>query len=245
MPRLTHILVFSLAVLAVSAWGVSRGPVFAQEKGGAAHNEASHDKKDAAKSGKVTGSHDKSSGHGAEHGAHVGAEGADPSPASFKKDLAIHTLVVFLLLLAVLYKFAWGPIVTGLQKREQGIADQIASAERSNHEAKQILADYQAKFDNANKEVQAIIDEARRDAASTKDEIIAAARGEATKEMDRAKREIETATAQAIKELANASANMAVDLAGKIVQSRLSATDHTRLIEDAVAKFPKASFQDN
>ena len=66
-------------------------------------------------------------------------------PLAVDPDLAIWTLLVFVVLLAVLWKFAWGPIVAGLEKREQAIADNIAAAKRQHEEAKRLVAEYEAQ----------------------------------------------------------------------------------------------------
>lgn len=160
-----------------------------------------------------------------------------PSPAEFKTDLAIWTFVVFLVLLAVLTKFAWGPIVAGLQKREQGIADNIAAAQRSHDEAKQRLAEYEKKLAGAANEVRLMLDEARRDSELAKQEIIAEAKAAAHLEQQRGLREVRTATDQALKELSERSTNLAVELAGKIVQAQLKPADHSRLVQEAMTKF--------
>ena len=86
-------------------------------------------------------------------------------------------------------------------------------------------------------EVRGILDEARRDAQHTQQEILAKARDDARAERDRALREIETATQQALKELAGKSTDLAIELAGRIVRAELKPADHTRLIADAVAGF--------
>src|SRR5258708_15408050 len=88
-------------------------------------------------------------GHGGVHGLGVGLGGVNTSPAEFKSDLAIFTFFVFLLLLAILWKFAWGPISAGLEKREHGIAEHIAAAQRSHEEAKRLLAEYERKLASA------------------------------------------------------------------------------------------------
>jgi F-type H+-transporting ATPase subunit b len=160
-------------------------------------------------------------------------------------DLAIFTAIVFAVLLTVLYKFAWGPISAALDQREKNIADQIAAAQSANEEAKRMLAQYEAKLAKAAEEVRGILDEARRDAEHTQQDILAKARADAGTEMERAKREIGTAKDQAIKELAETSANLAVDLAGKIVRAKLSVQDHARLIEEAMASFPKGDHRGN
>ena len=66
--------------------------------------------------------------HGAEAHDDHGAHAANTNPLSFDPDLALWTLGVFVLLLLILKKFAWGPIVAGLDKREHKIADDIAAA---------------------------------------------------------------------------------------------------------------------
>lgn len=165
--------------------------------------------------------------------------GESPDPLVFDIDLAICTLIIFLVLLAVLWKFAWGPIVAGLDKREQGIADNIAAGERSRQEAQKYLEEYEKKIAEAANEVRAMVEEARRDADHTKQEILAQARSESQTERDRALREIDSATDQALKQLAEASANQAVDLAGKIIRAQLKPADHADLIKDALANFPR------
>ena len=160
-------------------------------------------------------------------------------PEEWKSDLAIFTFVVFLLLLAILWRFAWGPIVAGLERREQTIAGHIAAAQRSHEEAKQLLADYERKLAGAADEVRGLMEEARRNAEHTKQEILAEAKASADAERNRALHDIEAATDQALKSLAERSADLAIELAGKIVQSKLSASDHTRLIQEAMARFPQ------
>ncbi|MGE0605580.1 MAG: F0F1 ATP synthase subunit B [Pirellulales bacterium] len=180
-------------------------------------------------------------GHGDDHadghGHGVGHDGASSDPSELKSDLAIFTFIIFVLLFAILYKFAWGPISTALDAREKGIKDNIEAAQRANDEGKVLLAQYEKKLADAQGEVKAIIEEARRDAEHTQQEILAKARADAQAERDRSLREIETATDQALKELAEKSTNLAVDLAGKIVQAQVKKSDHDRLIGDAVANF--------
>jgi F-type H+-transporting ATPase subunit b len=176
--------------------------------------------------------------HGDAHGHEIGHSDKKANPLEFQTDLAIWTAVVFVVLLLVLSKFAWGPIVAGLEKREARIAEHIAAAEKANADAKLMLAEYERKLASSADEVRAIIDEARRDAEHTQQEILAKARADAQAERDRSLREIETAKDQALKELGERTADLAVDLAGKIVGARLNAGDHQRLIEEALNRFP-------
>ncbi len=175
--------------------------------------------------------------HGAAHGAAHGE--VNTNPLEFKKDLALWTGVVFLLLLAILWKFAWGPIRDGLDKREQGIADQIAQAETANEQARELLAVYEKKLEGAKDEVHEILVKARQDAEQAGRALVEKAKASAEAEHQRALRDIDAATAAAIKELADRSALLAVDLAGKIVSAKLSAADHARLIEQAMTNFAR------
>jgi F-type H+-transporting ATPase subunit b len=173
----------------------------------------------------------ESSGHAGE-----GEHGA-PNPLAFDPDLAIATAVIFLVLLLVLAKYAWKPISEALEHREHTIAENIASAERVASDAKVMLADYERKLAGAADEVRAMLEEARRDAEATKQEIVSEARVAAKAEQDRAMREIGTAKDAALKELAERSADLAVELAGKFIRTKLTKDDHAALVNDALGKF--------
>jgi F-type H+-transporting ATPase subunit b len=164
------------------------------------------------------------------------AAGGTPSPLRVDPDLAIWTAVVFIVLLVVLAKFAWNPIVEALQQREQNIADNIAAAAEKNEEAKGLLAEHQAKLAGAADEVRELLEEARRDAEQTKGQIVAEARAAAQAEHERGMRDLELATDSALKQLAETSANLAVDLAGKVVQETITPEHQARVVREALAK---------
>jgi F-type H+-transporting ATPase subunit b len=173
----------------------------------------------------------------ASESAPAGAGDINPlAPSAWKLDLALWTAVVFLCLLAILARFAWKPLMAGLDRRERGIADQIAQAEAANQQAKQLLGDYQHKLAEARDEVRGIVEQGRRDAEKLGHELIDKAKEEARAEHAQAVKQIEAATDAAVKGLADRSAAMAVELAGKIVRAKLNPADHARLIEQATEK---------
>lgn len=174
-----------------------------------------------------------------------GAEAESPNPMAIDPDLAIWTFVVFIVLLLVLSKFAWGPIVEALENREKGIADNIAAAEATKEEARRLLADYERKLADASNEVRELLEEARRDAEHTKGQILAEAKAAAEAEHRRATREVNSAKDVALHAIAEAGADMAVDLASRIVKKQLNAADHTQLIREAVAQFPQTKPSEN
>jgi F-type H+-transporting ATPase subunit b len=177
-------------------------------------------------------------GHAGEGHGGGAAEALNPLE-SFKRDLAIWTGVIFLLLLFVLSKYAWGPIADGLAKRENRIHEDLAAAQRSNEEAKRLLEDYQRKLAATGDEVRQMIETGRREAERAGAEIVEKAKQAARAERDRSLAEIEQATQSAVKELADRSADLAVQLAGRIVGSTLDRTAHNRLIEQALTEFQK------
>jgi len=174
-----------------------------------------------------------------------GAEAESPNPMAIDPDLAIWTFIVFIVLLLVLGKFAWGPIVEALENREKSIADNIAAAEATREEAQRLLADYERRLADASNEVRELLEEARRDAEHTKGQILTEAKAAAEAEHRRATREVNSAKDAALHAIAEAGADMAVDLAGRIVKKQLNAADHTQLIREAVARFPQSATSEN
>lgn len=174
-------------------------------------------------------------GHAAEQG------GPELNPLTWQRDLAFWTGVVFLVLLAVLWKFAWGPIAQGLDRREQAVADQIAHAEQANSQAEQRLAEYERKLADSQEEVRGILERARRDAERLGHQMLEKAKQDAQAEHARAVEQIDAATANALKELARQSSTLAVELAGRIVRAELKPEDHAQLIQQAIRDFAQES----
>lgn len=166
-------------------------------------------------------------------------------PLYMNPDLAFCTLVVFLILLAVLWKVAWGPIVQALEKREAGISDNIAAAAAKHEEAKTLLAQHQARIDEAADEVRGMLEEARRDAEKTKTQIVAEARDAAQTERNRAIRDIEVAKEGAVKGLAEHSANLAIDLATQVVKQDITAERQNEIAREALSRMAASSPNNN
>ena len=166
--------------------------------------------------------------------------GGNMNPVDFsemKADLALWTAVVFVCLVVVLGKFAWRPIVEGLDKREQNVADQITQAETAHQKAKDLLAQYEKKLADAQDQVHVLLEQGRRSAEQAGHALIEKAKEESKAEQQRALQQIDAATTAALNELGDRSATLAVDLAGKIIHAKLQASDHAQLIEQAVAGF--------
>jgi F-type H+-transporting ATPase subunit b len=166
----------------------------------------------------------------------LAAEGAEAKPSLLSGDVGniVWTVLIFVLVLVILGKFAWGPILKNLQARESFIHDALARAKRDRDEAEARLREYEERLATARAEATAIVDEGRRDAEVVKRRIEEAAKVEADKMVDRARREIHLATVTATRELYDLSAKLATDLAARVLGREITAKDHERLISEAI-----------
>jgi|BioPla2DNA2_1021312.scaffolds.fasta_scaffold45375_1 F-type H+-transporting ATPase subunit b len=157
-------------------------------------------------------------------------------PLAWKGDLALWTAVVFLILLLILGKFAFGPIVKALDLREKNELARVEAAERANADAKALLETYRQRLADASDEVRQIISEARRDAEKQAATIVEDARKAAAHERERALKDIQEASDVALQDIAVKSAELATSLAGKILKEEIDSSAHARLIESAVGE---------
>lgn len=160
--------------------------------------------------------------------------------ASLRWDLGLWTIVVFGLLLVILNKTAWPAMLNGLKKREQNIADAISAAENAKNESERIQKELAAEMSKANDNIRAMMDEARRDATSAKEDMLSAAKKEIGTERDRMRREIETARDQALLDLWNQSTQMAAMLSSKAIKREIRPEDHKKLFDETLQEMKAA-----
>jgi F-type H+-transporting ATPase subunit b len=240
LDRETAVVARLLALLIALLIAAGASSAVAQERGDAKREHA----KDDAAHAEEHAAAGKAGEHGGNHGddtdlGHGNATAALHSPADMRFDLSIYTFMVFLILLAVLYKFAWGPIAAALEQREETIARQIADAKHASERAALQLKEYEARLAAATDEARQIVAQARKDAEVAKDRIVAEARDAAGKERDRAVAEIGIAKNQALDEIAQKSVQTAIALAGNIIRREVKPQEHEALIGEAVNQFSK------
>lgn len=146
----------------------------------------------------------------------------------------VWTVVVLLLVFWVLSKYAWGPLLGALQGREDFIRSSLEQAKGERDQARVLLGEYEAKLASAREEIDAMIDEARRDAASLREREEAAAKDDARQILDRARREIELAKDTAVADLYERATALATLAAGRILERELTGADHQRLIDESI-----------
>lgn len=177
-----------------------------------------------------------------ESGAHAakGGEHAEKDKTAFmgikRYDLGIYTLIVFGALFFVLGKYAWKPIMEGLQKREDAIVKARTDAETARGEAQKLLDEVKAQRLKANDEIAAILMEARKDADAYREAEKARTAADIQADRERLKREIETARDQALQDIWDKTVQMATLVSSKALGRAVTADDHRRLIDESLAE---------
>ena len=162
------------------------------------------------------------------------ASKGQPDIFGFAADTGVWTLVLFVLLFLVMKKLAWGPMLEGLQKREENIRKAIDEADAARQKAQSLQSELDAKLRAAGDQVRQLVEEARRDGQAVRDEMLAKAKLEISAERERLQREIQLAKDQALKELLTKSADLALLISSKAVKKSLTIDDHRSLVDDCV-----------
>jgi F-type H+-transporting ATPase subunit b len=150
--------------------------------------------------------------------------------------LMIWTLILFLIVMFVLGKYAFPPIRRALEKRANAIAENIEASERQREEADQLLAEYRQRLKEAREQADDIIARARKASESAVAE--AAADGKAKREelVAAARKDIETETRRSLEQIRKEVADLTVLATEKITRKSLDADDQKRLVEEALGE---------
>jgi F-type H+-transporting ATPase subunit b len=175
--------------------------------------------------------------------AHGGGDSEKVPPGEAKTDifeprldLTIWTIIVFVALLIVLKKFAWKPMLAGLQGRELRIRGALDEAHTARDEAQKMREQLQAEMAQIQDKMREMLDVARRDGQAVKDRLVAEGKAEIQAESDRSRREIQMETERAKQELWNQTAQLATLVSAKVIGRSLSPDDHRGLVDEAVAE---------
>ena len=142
---------------------------------------------------------------------------------------SLWTVVAFLLLLAVLTKFAWKPLLNGLKTREQHIQHQIESAEDARKKAEKLL-------DDSKQQGLAMVQQAIERAQQQEQEIVEKTRQEILEVKRRAQEDIEHARVAASEQLWEQAGDIMLTLGGEVLGRTITPEDNQRLVRDAIAK---------
>lgn len=145
-------------------------------------------------------------------------------------------LVAAAILFIVLGKFAFPPITKMLDERANKIRESLERAEDTRVEAERLLDEYKVQMAEARAEATQVIEQGRKVAESMKAEILAKAKEEAEAEKAKAIAAINAEKESAMAELKGQVADLSVAVAGKIIGSSLSRSDHEALIDKYLAE---------
>jgi F-type H+-transporting ATPase subunit b len=138
----------------------------------------------------------------------------------------------FLLLLYLLNRFLFKPVLKLLDEREARIKKGLEDAEAAARDRELAKAEREAALDEARKEAQAMVARANKIAEDSRAEILAEAKDQAEKITARAREEITAEKDRAMAELRATVADLALDAAGRLVRSEMNQTTQRRLVED-------------
>jgi len=149
--------------------------------------------------------------------------------------LIFWTVVTFIVLLVLLKKVAWGPILTALDQREAAIKESLEKAEKAREEAQKVLDENQANITRAEEESKKIIDQSRAYAEKLKDQMIRESKEQARKIVDDASAEIERKREEAFNELKNQVAEIAINAAEKILRESLDKDSNKKIVDKYIS----------
>ena len=168
-------------------------------------------------------------------GAHGGPSKQNPL-VQLDPGLFIWTILTFLLLLTVLAKFAWKPLITMLDDRQRSIEDSLLSAEKARKELEGINQESDAILSKAKTEAQGIVTDAKSAAEKLKEDIIAKANDEAEGQLEKAKIQIGVEKDKALIEIRKEVVDLSINVAEKIIKKNISKDDNATIIDESIEK---------
>jgi len=150
--------------------------------------------------------------------------------------LFVWTILTFLLLVFVLAKFAWKPLLKMLQDREDMVRSSLEDAEKAKSELERLNEEFEAIMAKARSEAQSILADGKAAAEKVKDDIIAKSKEQANKIREDAGNQIQVEKDKAISEIKEEVVNLTLSVAEKLIQKNLSDADNKSLIEESLKK---------
>ena len=152
-----------------------------------------------------------------------------PDPGLF-----IWTILTFLVLVALLAKFAWRPLLQALESRQDSIRKSLDDAQKAKQDLERLHAESAEIIRQSRVEADAIVTRSRGDAERLREEMKQKARAEADAIVKNAERQIQLETGRAIQQIRREAVDLSVMIASKLIQRNLTKEDNERLIEEAL-----------
>jgi F-type H+-transporting ATPase subunit b len=153
--------------------------------------------------------------------------------------LTLWAAITFLVLLAVLSKFAWGPIVKMLDERAKTIHEAIESAKKERAEAEKLLAAQKEALARASREAAELAKKNLQEVEALRQDLTAKAKKEAEELVASARRQIGEEKNKAVAELRSYVADLAIEAAGRLVKANLDDKAQRQLVQEYIEQLPK------
>jgi len=153
--------------------------------------------------------------------------------------LSFWTALTFLILIVVLGKFAWGPILQMLETRERTITEAIESAKKERLAAEAASTEMKASLEKARAESAEMIRRNQQEVAAAKVELMAQAKKESDDLLLAARKSIAEEKLQALAELRAQTVDLAIEAARRLVQANMDENKQKQLVEEYLAQLPK------
>jgi len=158
-----------------------------------------------------------------------------PGPLTVEGGLMLWTVVIFLLLLLILKRFAWPAVLGAVEAREQALEQQLAEAERSRAEAAKLLEEHKRLLGDAKTQAHAIVLEARQLAEKERAVAMEKVKQEQEELLARARREIAAERDRAVAELRREAVDLSLAAASKLIEKRLDSETDRKLVLEYLA----------
>jgi len=147
----------------------------------------------------------------------------------------IWTFIIFLLLLVILAKVAWKPLIASLKARENAIADSLSRAEQARADAERLIAENKQERAKAEEEVQKALKEGRAFAEQMRRDLVEKAKEEAQRMLSQAHAEIERDTQRALRQLRTEVSDLAVMATSKLLDENMNEERHHNVVHKMIA----------
>ena len=144
------------------------------------------------------------------------------------------TIAVFLVLLYLLKRFAWGPLLAALDERQAGIRKSLDDADQARKELEQVREEAEAIIGKARAEADGIISDARADGGRLRDDLRQQAQQQAQAIVENAERQIQQERDRALQQIRQEAVDMSLMIASKLIRRNLTAEDNASLIDEAL-----------
>lgn len=160
-------------------------------------------------------------------------------PLDVNPGLIIWTVVTFVILLFLLKKVAWGPILKSLNERETFIKDSLEKAENAQKEAEKLLEENNANLAKAEEEAQKVIAQGREYSEKLKEQMLEESKAEAKKMIEDAKAEIDSKNKEAFNLLKEQVADIAIQASEKILRENLDSEKQKKIVQKYIDDLSK------